>query len=50
MTPEIRFLPDRHRRTIAHVVHLGPFAIVAAVLVAGTWIAATGMPEAQPRR
>lgn len=35
---------------LATLVHLGPFAIVAAVLVAGTWIAATGMPEAQARR
>ncbi|HLJ01906.1 MAG TPA: hypothetical protein VKT31_00620 [Solirubrobacteraceae bacterium] len=28
----------------ATVVHLGPFGVVAAVMIAGVWIAITGMP------
>ena len=34
---------------LATVVHLGPFALVAVVLIAGTWIAATGMPKSHAR-
>jgi hypothetical protein len=35
---------------LATVVHLGPFALVAVVLIAGTWAAATGMPKGTARR
>ena len=34
---------------LATPLHLGPFALVALVLLAGAWIAATGMRDGEER-